>query len=186
MVLANDVFNLRQRVNRYKEILDNTQRYRAIWQESFKKQLTDQLSALIEASGLPAQLEERKEIENLEAVVLSLGAVPSGLSESLGGGMRRELVKQNGSLVYQQLFNGKILVLINLPFIEKFGQPQAPKTIAIYRPEELKEPYLIRHLETLVQDVSAWEDYDDDTPEPNQRIGFKVNFEDGKALGGPG
>ena len=29
----------------------------------------------------------------------------------------RDLIKQNGSLVYQQLFNGKILVLINYPYI---------------------------------------------------------------------
>ncbi len=26
-------------------------------------------------------------------------------------------------------------------------------------------------------DVTTWEDYDDDLPEPNQRIGFKMNFQ---------
>jgi hypothetical protein len=91
--------------------------------------------------------------------------------------MRRDLIKQNGSLVYQQLFNGKIMVLINLPFIEKYGQPQPPKTIAVYRPEELKDPYFQRHFETFVTDLTAWEDFDDDAVEPNQRIGFKMNFE---------
>ena len=174
----NDLVNLNQKVIRYKDALENTRRYRAVWQEQLQKQLKEQLQALIEACGLNCQIEERKEIEHLEALVVTLGAEPSGLREPLGGGLRRDLIKQNGSLVYQQLFNGKILVLINLPFIEKYGQPQTPKTIAIYRPEELKEPYLIRHLETFITDVTAWEDYDDDAMEPNQRIGFKVNFED--------
>ena len=72
------------------------------------------------------------------------------------------------------LFNGKIIVLINYPFIENYGQPQPPKTIAIYRPEELKEPYFIRHMEEFLQEITKWEDYDDD--EPTKRIGFQLNF----------
>ena len=106
-----------------------------------------------------------------------MGHVESGISERLGVGVVRNMIKQNGSLIYQQLFNGKILVLINYPYIEQYGQPQPPKTVAIYRPEELRDAYFQRHLELLLQEVTAWEDYDDDVPEPNQRIGFKMNFD---------
>ncbi|MCB0563296.1 MAG: hypothetical protein KDD01_02845, partial [Phaeodactylibacter sp.] len=53
-------------------------------------------------------------------------------------------------------------------------QPRPPKTIAIYRPEELKEPYFVRHMEDLIQEITNWEDYDDD--EPNKKIGFQLNF----------
>jgi hypothetical protein len=28
-----------------------------------------------------------------------------------------------------------------------------------------------------MSEVTNWEDYDDDAPEPNQRIGFKMNFD---------
>lgn len=175
-----DTQNLKVKTDRYKEVLLNTQRYRNAWKTGLRKNIVDNLIALSKASGLDCDVEERSEIENLEAVVLSLGHSESGLGEPVGGDLRRDLIKQNGSLVYQQLFNGKILVLINYPFIEKYGQPQPPKTIAIYRPEELKEPYILRHLETFISDVTAWEDYDDDVPEPNQRIGFKMNFEEGE------
>ena len=65
-------------------------------------------------------------------------------------------------------------MLLNYPFIENYGKPRPPKTIAIYRPEELREPYFIRHMEEFMQEVTNWEDYDDD--EPNQRIGFQLNF----------
>lgn len=172
-----DLFSLQRKVERYKELLQNTLRYREMWQTSLKQVIVDQIDNLSKSSNLGGTIEVRSDIANLEAVVFSLGNVESGLSEPVGGGLQRGLIKQNGSLVYQQLFNGKILVLINFPYIEKYGQPQPPKTIAIYRPEELKEPYFLRHLETFVSDISAWEDYDDDMPEPNQRIGFKMNFE---------
>lgn len=172
-----DVLNLKRKVDRYKEVLDNTKRYRTIWQTSLRKTIVDNLTELSKAGGLECTIEERNDIENLETVVLSLGHAESGLDEPVGGDLRRSLIKQNGSLVYQQLFNGKILVLVNYPFIEKYGQPQPPKTIAIYRPEELKEPYFQRHLETFIGDITTWEDYDDDLPEPNQRIGFKMNFD---------
>jgi hypothetical protein len=173
-----DTASLRRKVDRFKEILDNTHRYREAWQTSLKQFLHTQLTELATASGLTFSIETRSEIDNLEALVFTLGVEASGLREPVGAGLRRDLIKQNGSLVYQQLFNGKILVLINLPFIEKYGQPQPPKTLAIYRPEELKEAYLMRHMETFVTDVTNWEDYDDEAPEPNQRIGFKLNFEE--------
>ncbi|MBN8680729.1 MAG: hypothetical protein J0M29_21070 [Chitinophagales bacterium] len=177
MLTEQDILNLQRKVDRYKEVLENTNRYRLIWAKELKEAIKAQLTMLAEAGGLPANISEVSEIQNLEAVVLTLGTSASGLGESVGNGVYRDLIKQNGSLVYQQLFNGKILVVINFPFIEKYGQPQPPKTIAVYRPEELKEPYFQRHFETFISDVTTWEDYDDDAIEPNQRIGFKMNFE---------
>ena len=169
--------SFKKKVEHYKEVLENTRQYREVWKISLKQTIIDRLTELAKAGGLECEIEDRSDIENLEAVVLTLGHSESGLGEPVGSDLRRDLIKQNGSLGYQQLFNGKILVLINFPFIEKYGQPQPPKTIAIYRPEELKDAYILRHMETFIADVTAWEDYDDDLPEPNQRIGFKMNFE---------
>lgn len=176
-ITMDELYSLQRKVEHYREVLQNTANYREIWQTKVKQQIIDTLTALINGAKMPGVVEERTEIENLGAVVLSLGSSESGLGEPVGDGIIRDLIKQNGSLVYQQLFNGKVLVLINYPFIEKYGQPQPPKTIAIYRPEELKPPYFLRHVETFITELSNWEDYDDEAPEPNQRIGFKTNFE---------
>jgi hypothetical protein len=132
------------------------------------------LAKICQDVGLDAKTDVRSEMENLEAVVLTLGDVKSGLFQVIAPDLQRDLVKHNGSLVYQQLFNGKIIVLINYPFIESYGQPRPPKTISIYRPEELHPPFFIRHIEEMLQEISAWEDYDDD--EPTARIGFNVNI----------
>lgn len=174
--MENQYLNLERKVKQYKEVLQNTQNYREIWKKSLKEKIIKTLENLATVSGLDAEIEEIENMENLEAVVFSLGNVRSGMSQEIAQDIKRDLIKHNGSLVYQQLFNGKILVLINYPFIENYGQPQPPRTIAIYRPEELQDPFFLRHFEMFIQEITMWEDYDDDVEDPNQRIGFKLNF----------
>jgi len=172
--LDTEIFNLQRKVDQYKEVLQNTVKYREDWKASLREKIRSILQHLIAATRLEAEVVIRSEIENLEAVVLTLGTTKSGMFQKVSEEVHRDLIKHNGSLVYQQLFNGKVIVLINYPFIENYGQPRPPKTIAIYRPEELKEPYFVRHTEELIQEITTWEDYDDD--EPNKKIGFQLNF----------
>jgi len=172
-----DLFNLKRKVDTYKEVLENTKNYRQQWHQNLKDSIIQTLTNIIEATGLEAKITTKGEIDNLEAVVLSLGDMASGLSQHVGEKLKRELIKHNGSLIYQQLFNGKVIVLIQYPMIENYGEPRPPKTIAIYRPEELKEPFFIRHVEDFIKEITDWEDFDDD--EPNKKIGFKMNFEKG-------
>ncbi|MEZ4983784.1 MAG: hypothetical protein R2795_01900 [Saprospiraceae bacterium] len=166
--------NLNRKVARYNEVLDNTHKYREVWITELNQFILDQLNYIMGEVGLDATVEVRADLENLEAIELSLGTVRSGMSHRVNEHVQRDLIKHNGSLVYQQLFNGKIMVLIQYPYIEGYGEPRPPKTIAIYRPEELKEPFFIRHIEEFIQEITLWEDYDDD--EPHQRIGFQLNF----------
>lgn len=173
--MSTEHFNLQRKVNTYKEILTNTRAYRNVWKESLKDLIVKQLTDISTAVGLEGKVETKSDLENLEAVVFSLGDVKSGMYQEVNESIKRHLIKHNGSLIYQQLFNGKVIVIINYPFIENYGKPHPPKTVAIYRPEELKEPFILRHLEELITEITNWEDYDDD--EPNKKIGFKFNFE---------
>ena len=170
----NDLKNLERKVAEYKSVIANTNDYRRIWQESLRGFIVFQLNNIIQATGLPAQVRTAAQMANLEAVVLSLGDVQSGLSQPIGN-KAKHLIKHNGSLIYQQLFNGKVICLIQYPVIENIGEPKPPKTVGIYRPEELKEAFFIRHVETFIKEVTDWEDYDDD--EPHQKIGFRLNFD---------
>lgn len=167
--------NLQRKVDEYRRVLANTEAYRRLWIDELADRIQSELRKIVEETGLTASINRSGDVANLEAVSLSLGNVKSGMTKEVAEGLRRDLIKHNGSLVYQQLYNGKVIVLVQYPFIEAYGEPQAPKTVAIYRPEELREPYFRRHVEDLLTEVTKWEDYDDD--EPNQKIGFKLNFE---------
>jgi hypothetical protein len=112
-------------------------------------------------------------VGNLEAVTCSLGRSASGIYERIDEDTNKPLIKHHGTLIYQQLFNGKVQVMISLPFIEGFGDPPPPKLIGIYRPEELKPPFLERHMEEFIKMVTMWEDFDDDDQGPS-KIGFHI------------
>lgn len=168
------MINLKRKVSQYKEVLQNTENYRVTWHESLKQHIKDALQKLIDITGLSATIETRSEMENLEAVVVTLGESQSGMYQQVSNDIQRHLIKHNGSLIYQQLFNGKVIVLVQYPYIENYGEPNPPKTIAIYRPEELNSTYFARHLEDFIQEITKWEDYDDD--EPHKKIGFNLNF----------
>lgn len=179
-----DLFNIKRKVNLYQEILGNTIAYRKAWYDELKDRIVKQLQHIIDETELEATIDIKDDMENLEAILFSLGQSKSGIYQKVNDDVRRPLIKHNGSLVYQQLFNGKVIVLITYPLIEGYGQPQPPKTIAIYRPEEIQPPFVIRHFEDFLKEITNWEDYDDDDKDqPHQKIGFKLNFMDDMADG---
>lgn len=169
----NELSGLSKRVQHLKTILQNTHDYRNEWGARLKQYIIDTITEMTTAVELDVDVEIRDQIENLEAIVISLGKRNSGISERLEDDLSRPFIRHGGILVYQQLFNGKVLVMINYPYIEGYGEPRPPKNIAIYRPEEIQRPYLLRHLEELVKEVAEWEDYDDDDVQ-SKRIGFNV------------
>lgn len=160
--------NFMNKVKQYQQVLQNTRDFRQLW-VTLKDLIMNKLGELNEASKLNASIEVRDDFENMEAVVFDLGIEESGISSKLNHHIKKALVKNRGALVYQQLFNGKVMVLIQYPVIEGFGEPRQPKTIAIYRPDEISEPFIVRHLEEFMQEILTWEDYDDNAP---QKIGF--------------
>ena len=172
-----DLLNLKRKVAQYKDVLTNTEQYRQSWKDHLQQLIVSNLEQIAKDVELDANIILRDATENLCAIAFSLGEVKSGLAQQVGeSGIERPLIKHNGALIYQQLFNGKILVMLQYPSIEGYGEPRPPRQLAIYRPEELTSPFFIRHIEELMREVTAWEDYDDDEPS-DQRIGFKMNFD---------
>ena len=165
-----DLANIQNKVNQYQKILENTTEYRKVWHASLKQMIRNQLKKIIDETGLPAKVEAKTELQHMEAIALSLGHVESGISEKIGDA-NRVLIKSNGNLVYQQLFNGKIMITIMYPFIEGLGKPRPPKNVEILRPAELKPPFILRHVEDFLKEIIGWEDFDDDVPQP---IGFQM------------
>ena len=166
-----DYNGLISKVQRYQSILNNTKEYRERWTEQLKGLIISELENMMKVSGLNGKIETSDKVQNLEYIILSLGSEESGISEIINEKTDKPLIKNNGSLIYQQLYNGKIQVMIAYPYIEGFGEPRPPKVVAIYRPEEIKSPFLIRHMEDFIKEITQWEDYDDD--DQPSKIGFQ-------------
>jgi len=168
------------KVQRYQAVLANTKAYRERWKTQLKALIVSELENMLKVTGLQGTIETSDKVRHLEYVILSLGSEESGISEIINDKIDKPLIKQNGSLVYQQLYNGKVQVMIGYPFIEGFGEPRPAKIVAIYRPEEVKTPFIVRHMEDFIKEITQWEDFDDDD-QAAAKIGFNVqNIPPGK------
>ena len=168
------------KVEQYKTIISNTQNYRKDWKESLREMIEKTLDEINKTSGLGARIEVQDNVENLEVIIFTLGQDHSGIAEKIGENtsLTRPMIKNNGALIYQQLFNGKVMIMVSYPFIEGYGQPRPPKMVEILRPEEFKPGYIIRHVDEFLKEVIEWEDYDDDIPQKMgiNPIGFTHNL----------
>ncbi len=162
---------IKKKVEEMNAVLKNTVDYRKKWNEKLKKMIIDNLEKIVKESGLNAEVIVHDQFSGLEAISLSIGSIDSGIFERVGEGVNKTLVRMGGMLMFQQLFNGKISIWINYPFIEGIGDPKAPKMLEIVRPHELKEVNILRYAEQFVDAIKEWEDYDDDVP-PTSGIGF--------------
>ncbi|MFM2394200.1 MAG: hypothetical protein RLZZ546_2182 [Bacteroidota bacterium] len=171
--MALEMGSLISKANVYKVILENTITYRMEWNTTLKPLIKDTLKDILQHTLMKAEIKEQSKLENLEAVILDLGKTSSGISENIDdSGVKRTMIKSNGSLIYQQLFNGKVMVMIMSPSIEGYGEPKAPRMLQILRPNELKPPLILQHFEAMLKEIIDWEDYDDDQP-AKANIGFQ-------------
>lgn len=71
--------------------------------------------------------------------------------------------------------------MIENPHIEGYGEPKAPLSLAILRPDEISEPIIYDHVVHLLDHIIEWEDYDDDDKGEKiafQPIGFRHTLAD--------
>ncbi|MBL0084816.1 MAG: hypothetical protein IPP37_21310 [Saprospiraceae bacterium] len=119
--------SLLSKADTYKRVLQNTATYRVAWHQSLKPLVMTTLEEIVNRSEIKAEVKVQDKIENLEAILLDLGRSSSGITENIeDSGVKRTMIKNNGSLIYQQLFNGKIMVMIMSPHIEGYGEPKSP------------------------------------------------------------
>ena len=60
-----DLFSLQRKVDRYKEVLQNTKRYRDSWSTSLKQTIIDQLTQLSTLAGLTGTIEVPPQVAQL-------------------------------------------------------------------------------------------------------------------------
>ncbi len=159
------------KVKSMNSILKNTESYRKEWKKNKKKMIINNLEKIVKESGLIAEVIVHDQFEGLEAISLTTGTKESGIYEKVSKAVKKPLIRIGGMLMFQQLFNGKISIWVNYPYIEGIGDPKAPKMLEIVRPHELKDVNILRYAEQFIDAITEWEDYDDDIP-PAPGIGF--------------
>ena len=125
---------IKERASKYSAMLKHVIDYRNAWYNSLKDEIVKTAGEVLEHTGISASIDIEERFENLESITISLGKAVSGIAENVDDITKRNIIKDKGSLVYSQLFNGKVQVWITYPLIEGLMQPKPPKMLGIYRP----------------------------------------------------
>jgi len=170
---------IKQRADKYQTILQQVMDYRDSWGSTLKEFIRSNSASILEHTGVGAQIEIEERFENLESITISLGKSISGIAENVDGLTKRTIIKDKGSLVYSQLFNGKVQAWMTYPIIEGLMQPKQPKMIGIYGPPEFNEDLILSNFDEFFKELIEWENYDDDQPgQEINRIGFGARPQD--------
>ncbi|HKK78277.1 MAG TPA: hypothetical protein VJ933_01560, partial [Phaeodactylibacter sp.] len=89
MQVNSQFFNLQRKVRQYEEVLENTRHYRESWKTEIREQIRSTLQKMVDETGLKASVEQRADIENLEAIVLTLGQSKSGMYQKVSDDLQR-------------------------------------------------------------------------------------------------
>jgi hypothetical protein len=175
--MSTNISQLKEKVAVYNQVLENTITYRKNWKDPAKELLSSTMQSFLSETGLKGKLVENSEMENLESLILDLGRSSSGIAQGKGtDDIKNFMIKNNGALTYQQLFNGKIMVMVQPPYIEGYGELKEPQFLEIVRPDELSVALIYEHIESLLDIITEWEDFDDESPQKKtvfQPIGFQ-------------
>jgi len=171
---------IKEKVEKYKDMLNKVEEWRGTWDKSLKKFILTESKKLFDSTGLDASITEEEKLKGLESISIKLGNKKSGIYEAEDNLKdRKDFFKEYGTLVYSQLFNGKIQAWMTYPFIEGLMEPRPPKLIGIFAPPEFSEDLIVSNVESFLKDLIAWEDYDDDDPNspPKAQIGFGATLD---------
>lgn len=164
---------IKERAAKYTDILQQVVSFREAWDKSLKEFIHDHSEGILKYTGINAQIEIEERFENLESITISLGKSISGIAENVDDLTKRTIIKDKGSLVFSQLFNGKVQTWMTYPIIEGLMQPKPPKMIGIYAPSEFNEDLILKNFDSFFKELIDWENYDDDQPgQQVNRIGF--------------
>ena len=168
-----------ERAAKYTNILQQVVQFRADWGKNIKKYIIKTSENILEHTGIAASIDVEERFENLESVTISLGKSLSGIAENVDNETKRNIIKDKGSLIYSQLFNGKVQAWMTYPIIEGLMQPKPPKMIGIYGPPEFNEDLILSNFDEFFKELINWENYDDDQPgQQINRIGFGVQHQE--------
>ena len=168
---------IKEKATKYKNLLNTVDEYRSQWEKKLKKSIIKEAKAILDATEINADVDAESTVHGLEAITIKLGMRRSGIYQKMDSGEKKSVWKDHGSLIFGQLFNGKVQVWMTYPILEGLMEPKPPRMIGIYVPPEFNDELILSNIEFFLNELIAWEDYDDDKPsDKGNAIGFGTSI----------
>lgn len=140
---------------------------RSLWAKSLRDLIHSHLSYYCDQVEEDWHVNTNQSKENHESVYIAFGNVPSGIFDR---DQNSHLMLVGGALHFSQIYNGKIFVWIEYPYIEDLLYPKSPyKDLGIVEPKGLDEDAIEKYVEEFIEEIIRSEARD------RRLIGFNKN-----------
>lgn len=102
------------------------------------------------------ELRRVEAMENLDIIVLGFKNESSGIVGQIQG-VLKFFAKISGKLVYSQVYNGEVYVLIDYPYVENHVERQQPKFVGKFRPSDIDKDLILDHINEFLNEMLKWE-----------------------------
>ncbi|MEX2350665.1 MAG: hypothetical protein WD554_07270 [Flavobacteriaceae bacterium] len=159
--------HLEERVLDYKNSIKVVVEKRIMWKTTTKDLIISVLKKAESTYAIGWQVQELNWIHSNEAVNITFDSFPPDMIE-LTNHLPTYQFLQGGSLVFSQLHNGDISVLIVFPILEN-AMPIEDDTedLGTYSPEDINEKLIVEKLDVFLKEIIKR-----DVPPLSKRMGF--------------
>lgn len=150
--------NIEQKVKELKNSIENVGKRREQWNNTTKDLIVTTLNNIKQKYDIDCNVYVNDFWRNGETVILSFGINPSGIIEENDKGIK-SFTKHGGSLMFSQVFNGEIYVVIKKPYIEGVVEETNGEFQEKISPEKISEEYIKIQVTEFLQKMIDWENF---------------------------
>ncbi len=153
---------LSKQINKLQNTFEAIKKRKEEWQQHHRQRIFNTLQQIAQQHSLAWQVQENKErdlqIRNKNFDALQLTFQPEETDIKVE---HQTAKRKGGALIYAQMHNGKINVLIEYPYIENVTAPESYYDfIGVFLPEKLTEQLIYQHTTSLLYIMNEfWEKY---------------------------
>ena len=161
--------NLDENIKKLHEAWKSIDEKRECWRTKTKALINETLLEVKKTYDLDWNVYVMDFTKNSEGVNITFGKSPSGIYEKNENGSK-SYVKNGGTLVFSQAYNGDIFVIIIYPSVEELVTTNdAHKLILKTNPNTIDREFVIKQVNNFIKEITFWEN-----SESSSAIGYKI------------
>lgn len=154
--------NLKVALEKFTVATDQIYRRRRVWKDDIKDRLYNVLRNIRLHSGMKFEIKKNESIDNLNSISFGFSNKISGISTVEVNPFTevettKHYDKNEGYLMFSQTYSGKILIVINYPFVHGFIEESDPEILKIVEPGNLDIGTILDVVTEYVEKMVTWE-----------------------------
>jgi len=153
-----DLTGIINKFNDLNNALGQIEENRKLWESEKKDLIGNTLAEIINTSNLKGFTAFNDDAyKNHENVIFSRNDSRSGIVLTSSDGGFKSFIKEGGSLIFSQVYNGNIDVIMTLPHIEDIIPASDPIKLGVLNPKDITEDSICNYVERFIEELRDWE-----------------------------